>query len=84
MAPFELFGRNFCLATLQHWLCVLLKPVFVPPARRDGTAPGRITCRTGTAGIEQGGGAERALVSIHYTAEESARLFEDKMAAQCC
>ena len=22
-APFELFGRNFCLATLQHWLCVL-------------------------------------------------------------
>ena len=24
MAPFELFGRNFCLATLQHWLCVAL------------------------------------------------------------
>ena len=24
MAPFELFGRNFCLATLQHWLCVVV------------------------------------------------------------
>ena len=23
VAPFELFGRNFCLATLQHWLCVV-------------------------------------------------------------
>ena len=24
VAPFELFGRNFCLATLQHWLCVVV------------------------------------------------------------
>ena len=30
-APFELFGRNFCLATLQHWLCV------VPPHTTKGS-----------------------------------------------
>jgi hypothetical protein len=82
VAPFELFGRNFCLVTLQHhfssqWsvclVCVcrlygLLKPVYVPPpaqpelripAGRAGTAAGRNTCRTGTAGR---GGAERALL----------------------
>ena len=52
-----------------------------------GRAARRIPCRTGPAGIEQGGGGRggTAESSGQYTAEQSARWVDrDKMADQCC
>ena len=76
MAPFELFGRNFCLATLQHWLCVVVllrtentcRPGRYGKVNRAGQyrsihcmhCPSGSPCRTGPAGIEQ----IRSLVSV--------------------
>ena len=60
-------------------------PVVYLPAGPAGRAARRIPCRTGPAGIERGGEQLRAQVSIHYTAEQSARWVDrDKMADQCC
>ena len=71
-AGFELFGRGHGhLATLT---CTLSTPVLARPVYL--AVPARPALNRGGA---------RAQVSIHYTAEQSARLFDrDKMADQCC
>jgi len=54
VAPFELFGRNFCLATLQHWLCVVVL------LRTENT------CRPGRYGRESSlqGGQQAGLLAV--------------------
>ena len=95
MAPFELLGRNFCLATLQHWLCVVVllrTENTCPPGRygresslQGGQQAGLLAVPAQPALNRGGGGGLRAQVSIHYKAEQSARwLDRDKMADQCC
>ena len=75
-----------CLPTETGFCPPPAQPELRIPAGRAGTAAGRFTCGTGTAvpvrqqaGLlavpaRPAGGRLRALVSIHYTAEESARV----------